>query len=118
MLYICSAYVAKKIGRDRKCYYILRGRGNDDVVPDKRDLDLYKSGVITAEGFALNYQTKLRGQEAYEWMERVSAEAAHEDIVLVGNESSGEKSYLAILAEMMTSMFGGKVNFRYMGELK
>jgi hypothetical protein len=51
-------------------------------------------------------------------MERVSAEAAHEDIVLVENEGNGETSYRAILAEMMASMFGGKMNFRYIGELK
>jgi hypothetical protein len=118
MLYTCSASATKKIGGNMKCYYILGGRGNDDVVPDKHDQDLYKNGVITAKGFALNYETKLRGREAYEWMERVSAEAAHEDIVLVGRENNGEKSYRTILAEMMASMFGGKMNFRYMGELK
>jgi hypothetical protein len=118
MLYTCSGSASRKVGRNVKRYYILRGRGNDDVVPDKHDLDLHKNGALTAKGFALNYETKLRKQEAYKWMERVSAIAAHEDIVLVGNENGGEKSYITILAEMMTSMFGGKMNFRYLGKLE
>jgi hypothetical protein len=118
MLYTCSASAAKNIGKNMKRYYVLPDRGNDDVVPDKHDLNLYKNGAITAKGFALNYETKLRSREAYEWMERVSVEVAHEDIVLVGNENNGEKSYRIILAEMMASMFGGKMNFRYVGELK
>jgi hypothetical protein len=118
MLYTCSASAAKKIGKNMKCYYILPGRENDAVIPDKKDLDLYKKGAITARGLALNYETKLRSQEAYVWMERVSAEAAHEDIVLIGNENKNEKSYNIILAEMMASMFSGKMNFRYVGELK
>jgi hypothetical protein len=118
MLYTCSASAVKKVEKNMKCYYILRGRGNDEVVPDKHDVDLYEKGALTAKGFALNYQTKLRGQEAYEWMERVSAEAVHEDIVLVGDENAGERTYLTILTEIMTSMFGGKMNFRYLGELE
>jgi hypothetical protein len=100
-----------------KRYYILVGRGNDSVVPDKRDMDFHRSGVITQKGFVLNYEMKLRSREAYEWMARVSAEAAHEDIVLVGEEGEAGQSYLKVLAEMMASMFGGKMNFRYMGEL-
>jgi hypothetical protein len=88
------------------------------VVPDKSDIDLYNNGVITPKGFALNYGIKLRRSEAYEWMERVSAEASHGDVVLVGEEEGGEKSYRFMLAEMMASMFGGKMNFRYGGELK
>jgi hypothetical protein len=101
-----------------KCYYIVSGQGNDVVVPDKHDLELLRNGVMTGKGFALNYEMKLRGQEAYEWMSRVSAEAIHKDIVLVGEEEGAEKSYRIILAEMMASMFGGQMNFRYMGELK
>lgn len=118
MLYSCSASVAKKKIEKMKCYYIIRGHGNDVVVPDKSDLDLYKNGVMTTKGFALNYEMKLRRREAYEWMAQVSAEANHGDVVLIGEEEGGEKSYRIILAEMMTSMFGGKVNFRYGGELK
>jgi asparagine synthetase A len=101
-----------------KYYYIMSGQGNDVVAPDKHDLELFKSGVMTAKGFALNYEMKLRSQEAYEWMSRVSAEAIHQDIVLVGEEDGLEKSYRIMLAEMMASMLSGQMNFRYMGELR
>jgi hypothetical protein len=118
MLYTCLISVARKMSGKMKCYYIMHGYGNEAVVPDKRDLDLYRKGVMTAKGFALNYEVKLRGREAYEWMARVSSEAAHDDVVLVSEEEGAEKSCRIKLAEMMSSMFGGKMNFRYMGELK
>jgi len=118
MLYTCSVSVAKKKTGKMRCYYIIPNHGNDVVVPDKSDMDLYKSGIMTPKGFALNYETKLRRSVAYEWMTQVSAEASHEDVVLIGEEKGSEKSYLIILAEMMTSMFGGKMNFRYGGEIK
>lgn len=117
MLYTCSASVAKKKGK-MKYHYVIHGHGNDVVVPDKSDIDLYNKGIITPKGFALNYGIKLRRSEAYEWMERVSAEASQGDVVLVGEEEGGEKSYRIMLAEMMASMFGGNMNFRYEGELK
>ena len=117
MLYTCSTSAAKKMSGKMKCYYIIHDHGNDVVVPDKRDLDLYRNGVMTAKGFALNYEMKLRGREAYEWMERVSSEAAHDDVVLVSKDEGAEKGCRIMLAEMMSSMFGGKMNFRYMGEL-
>lgn len=118
MLYTCSTSVAKKMSGKMKCHYIMHGHGNDAVVPDKRDLDLYRNGAMTAKGFALNYEVKLRGREAYEWMARVSSEAVHDDVVLVSEEEGVEKSCRIMLAEMMGSMFSGKMNFRYMGELK
>ena len=118
MLYTCSSAVARKEVGKMKYYYIVLGRGNDVVAPDRHDLELFRNGVMTPRGFGLNYEMKLRSQEAYEWMSRVSAEAVHQDIVLVGEDEGAEKSYRIILAEMMASMFGGKMNFRYMGELK
>jgi glyoxylase-like metal-dependent hydrolase (beta-lactamase superfamily II) len=118
MLYTCSTAVAtKKMGK-MKHYYVVPGHGNDAVAPDKRDLELYKSGVLTAKGFALNYEVKLRSREAYEWMARVAVEACHEDVVLVGEDEGAEKSYRVMLAEMMLSMFGGTVKLRYDGEPK
>jgi len=117
MLYSCSVSAAKKKG-NMKYYYIIHGHGNDVVVPDKSDIDLHNKGVITQKGFELNYGMKLRRNEAYDWMERVSAEASHGDVVLVGEEEGNEKSYRFMLAEMMASMFGGQMKFRYEGELK
>lgn len=118
MLYSCSTSVAKKMTGEMKHYFVVRGHGNDEVVPDKRDVDLYKKGVMTAKGFALNYEVKLRTHEAYEWMARVSAEASHKDVVLIGGEEEADKICRTMLAEMMASMFGGNMNFRYVGELK
>jgi len=118
MLFTCStAVAAKKMGK-MKHYYVVPSHGNDAVAPDKRDLELYKSGVLTAKGFALNYGVKLRSQEAYEWMARVSTEASHEDVVLIGDDKGAKKSYRAMLAEMMLSMFSGTAKLRYEGELK
>lgn len=118
MLYTCSTVCASEELAKMKRYYIVPGHGNDPVAPDEQDLDLCRKGVMTAKGFALNYEMKLRSGEAYEWMERVSGEAVHEDVVLVGQEEGIEKPCLIMLAEMMASMFGGKMNFRYLGELK
>lgn len=118
MLYTCSiAVVRKEVGK-MKSYYIASGHGNDVVAPDKHDLELYRNGAMTAKGFALNYEMKLRSQGAYEWMARVAVEASHEDVVLIGEDEGAEKSYRAMLAEMMLSMFGGTVKLRYDGELK
>lgn len=119
MLYTClTSVAARKEVKKMKHYCVVPGRENDVVTPDRHDLDLYKNGIMTAKGFALNYETKLRSREAYEWMARVSAEATHEDVVLVGEEEGAEKSHVTMLAEMMASMFGGRMNFRYLGELK
>lgn len=118
MLYTCSTSAVNKTAEKMKQYYIVPGHGNDEVVADKHDLDLLRKRVMTAKGFALNYEMKLRSHEAYEWMTRVSKEASHQDVVLIGEEEGLEKSYRTILAEMMASMFGGNMNFRYIGDLK
>ena len=117
MLYTSSLAQAQKAPTTKKQYFIMPNHGNDEVVPDERDTELYARGKITARGFALNYDMKLRSKEAYKWMERVSAEASHEDIILVGEEDETETNPRKILAEMMYSMFGGRTNFRYEGEL-
>ena len=118
MLYTCSTNVPKKTLEKMKHYYVINGHGNDEVVPDKNEISLYKKGVITAKGFAIDYEVKLRSREAYDWMERVSREASHEDVILIGEQEQTEKSYLTILVEMMVSMFAGKIKFQYLGEIK
>ena len=117
MLYTSSLAQSKKTNPKMKHYFIIPNHGNDEVVPDKRDTELYKNGAITAKGFALNYDMKLRRQEAYNWMSRVSTEASHEDVVLVGEDDENGNIARKMLAEMVSSMFGGKMNFRYAGEL-
>ncbi len=117
VLYTSSLAQTQKAPIQKKQYFIIPNHGNDEVVPNKQDIELYNKGKITAKGFVLNYDMKLRSKEAYKWMERVSAEASHEDIVLVEEETRPEISTRKILAEMMYSMFGGRSNFRYAGEL-
>jgi hypothetical protein len=117
MLYTSSTSGDNKKMSRMKHYYIMPGHGNDPVAPDNQDLNLLNEGVITAKGFELNYQVKLRSREAYEWMDRVSREAIHEDIVLVGENEGLERKYRVVLAEIMISMFGGKMDIHYGGEL-
>jgi hypothetical protein len=117
MLYTSSLSVLKKSKRKLKPYYVMENRGNDVVLPDKSDLEQYRNGVLTWQGFRVNYLAKLMRAEAEEWMRRVSGEAVSEDVVLV-SEEDGEQCYRIQLAEMMNSMFSGRMKVRYMGELK
>jgi len=118
MLYTASLSVAEKLGGKMRRYRVMTGYGNDEVAPDEFDLGLYKTKEITWQGLMLNYELKLRNPEAEEWMRRVSAEAAHEDVVLVDSEEDAKRSLRVLLAEMMASMFSGEMKFHYMGEMK
>jgi len=118
MLYTASLSNLEKIERKLKPYYVMQNRGNDVVVPDELDLEQCRNGVLTWQGFRVNYLAKLMRPEAEEWMKRVSGEAVSEDVVLVSEEENVEHFYRIQLAEMMISMFSGQMKVRYMGELK
>ena len=118
MLYTASLLNLEKTARKLKPYYVMKNRGNDVVVPDQSDLEQYRDGVLTWQGFRVNYLAKLMRPEAEEWMKRVSGEAVSEDVVLVSEEQDVEHCYRIQLAEMMISMFSGQMNVRYMGELE
>ena len=118
MLYTASLSNLEKIQRKLKSYYVMKNRGNDVVVPDQSDLEQYRNGVLTWQGFRVNYLAKLMRVEAEEWMRRVSGEAVSEDVALVSDEEDVEQSYREMLAEMMISMFSGQMKVTYMGELK
>jgi len=118
MLYTASLSILEKIERKLKPYYVMKNRGNDVVLPDQSDLEQYRNGVLTWQGFRVNYLAKLMRSEAEEWMRRVSGEAVSEDVVLVSEEEDVEHFYRIQLAEMMISMFSGQMKVRYMGELK
>ena len=117
MLYTAEVSDLKEINRKMKIYHLLPNYGNDEVLPDKSDLEHYKNGIITWEGFKLNYSQILMRAEAMEWMERVSVEAVSEDVVLVDDENDPEHSYRKLLAERMKNMFLGRLNLKYVGEL-
>ena len=118
MLYTSSLSILKKSKRKLEPYYVMKNHGNDVVVPDPSDLEQYRNGVLTWQGFKVNFLAKLMRPEAEEWMKRVSGEAVSEDIVLVSEEEDVEHCYRILLAEMMMNMFSGQMNVRYMGELK
>ena len=117
MLWTCSLSSLKKRKDKLKPYYVILNRGNDAVVPDQLDLEQYRDGVLTWQGFKVNYLAKLMRPEAEEWMKRVSSEAVSEDVVLVSDEENVENCYRKFLAEMMISMFSGHMKVRYNGEL-
>jgi len=118
VLYTACVSVLKKTRAKMKIYYLIKNHGNDTVIPDQLNLDQYRNGVVTWEGFKVTYLTKLMRPEADEWMRRVSTEAVSQDIVLVSDEEDVEHCYRILLAEMMMNMFSGQMNLRYMGELK
>ena len=118
MLYTACVSVLDKVKRKMKVYHVVQHHGNDVVVPDQQDLEQYLNGVLTWQGFRVNYLAKLMRAEAEEWMSRVSGEAVSEDVVLVSEEEDVEHLYRIQLAEMMISMFSGQMKIRYMGELK
>ena len=118
MLYTAKVSDLKNIKRKMKVYYLKPNHGNDEVIPDKSDIDNYKNGIITWEGFKLNYSQVLMRAEAMEWMQRVSLEAVSEDVLLVDEENDAEYSYRILLADRMKNMFIGRLNLKYRGELK
>ena len=118
LLYTCSLSSLTKSERKLKPYYVMENRGNDVVVPDQLDLRQYRNGVLTWQGFKVNYLATLMRPEAEELMKHISSEAVCEDVVLVSDEEDVENCYRILLAEMMINMFSGHMKLRYMGELK
>jgi len=118
MLYTACVSVLATVKRKIKVYHVMRNHGNDVVVPDQQDLGQYRNGVLTWNGFKVNYLAKLMRAEAEEWMRSVSVEAVKEDVVLVSDGEDDEHCYRILLAEMMINMFSGRMKVRYMGELK
>ena len=66
MLYTSNLSVFKKSKRKLKPYYVMKNRGNDVVTPDQSDLEQYRNGVLTWQGFKVNYLAKLMRPEAEE----------------------------------------------------
>jgi hypothetical protein len=118
LLYTARLSVFKSIKRKMKPYYLMRNRGNDVVVPDRSDFDQYHGGVMSWEGFKVNYLAKLMRTEAEEWMKRVSVEAVRDDVVLVSDEERYENCYRILLAEMMINMFSGRMSLYYKGDIR
>ena len=118
MLFTSSLTVLGKTERKLKPYYLLKNHGNDAVLPDQFDLEHYRNGALTWQGFKVNYLAKLMRPEAEVWMKKVSREAVSEDVVVVSEEEDVRDCHRILLAEMMVNMFSGQMKVRYVGELK
>ena len=118
MLYTTDVSILNEVKRKIKSYYVMASHGNDSVVPDKSDLEQYRNGALTWEGFKVSYLAKLMKPEAEEWMKHVSAEAVSQSVVLVSDEDGDEHLYRILLAEMIMNMFSGHMKLRYAGELQ
>ena len=117
VLYTAKFSDFDRIKRKMKIYHLIPNHGNDEVMPKMRDIENFKNGIITWEGFKLNYSQILMRAEAIEWMHRVSLEAASEDVVIVDEENNAEYSYRKLIADRMKNMFTGNINLKYGGEL-
>jgi len=118
MLYTSSLSTFKRTKKELKPYYVMPNYGHEAVVPDQSDLEQFMNGIMTWQGFKLNYLAKLMNPEAEEWMKRIANEAVSQDVVLVTDEEEAENRYRALLAEMILNMFSGQIKIRYAGELK
>ena len=115
MLYTAHISATKDFQKKMKTYNILE---IDAVSPDKSDLDFYKKGYLTWSGFELTYSTnKITRPEAHQWMDQVAKESINEDIVLVDDFESFDKSCRRLLAHMIKSLYSGHMNIKYAGEL-
>ena len=117
MLYTANVLDIQKIKKNMKIYYIIKNHGNDVVSPEQVDLDHYKRGLLTWEGFKLNYLSKIYKSEANEWMRKVSNKAASNDVVLVDEEKDANHSPRKLLAELMMNMYYGSMKLHYNGEI-
>lgn len=117
MLYTSSISSVKKCGKKLKIYYLMEKCGNDLVIPDKSDLEQYRKGAMTWQGFKVNYLAALMRSDVEKWMKKVADDAVCEDVVIVSDENDAEKSYRKLLAEMINNMFSGRMKVRYVGEL-
>jgi uncharacterized protein (DUF488 family) len=116
MLYTSSVSLFEKTDRELNPIYVVEGRGNDVVVPYQKDLQQYREGLLTWEGFKVNYLAKLMKAEATDRMKSIAYEAVNEDVVLVSEEEN-DKCYRVFLAEMIMNMFSGQIDIVYSGEL-
>jgi hypothetical protein len=117
MLWTSNSSTIDKTKKEFKIYYLIEQQGNDPIIPDKQDLEQYTNGIITWQGFKLNFLEKLMRPEAEELMKKVSVESVSEDVVLVSDESDVEKCYRIMVAEMIVNMFSGHLKLKYRGEL-
>ena len=118
MLYTACVSILDGVKRKIKPYFVMANHGNDVVVPDRSDVEQYKNGALTWEGFKVSYLAKLMKPEAEEWMKHVSVEAVSQNVVLVSDEEGDKHLYRVLLAKMIMNMFSGHMNLRYEGELE
>jgi len=111
----CPSY-REQVKHAAVIFYVMRNRGNNAVAPTKDTLALYKTGLITWEGYEARYKVQLESDEAYSWMEDVLSDL--EDglhVVLVCFEKDPAKCHRRLLAEKIKAEFP---EIDYRGEIK
>ena len=104
--------------KNMQIHFIIPNHGNDPVAPEVDDFTDFKHGVITWEGFQLNYLSTLMRTQALEWMERVANEALHSDVVFVDHEDDPALAPRCYLADLVMNMFSGRLPLQHGGELE
>ena len=105
MLY--TSYLGKKrsFPDDFEVVYVMIGRGNDEVAPNKEDLKLYKEKKITWHEYARRYREKLETFEAWAWMRDIATRAKRKHIVLVCFEKDPARCHRSILLNRIKRLF-------------
>lgn len=116
-------------GLDKRFYYVMRNRGNNQVAPTKemvdqmlRDKKLFEEfGEWKTRGMSAcwpHYQKKylrlLESEQAQNWMRRVAAESLMRDVVLVCYEKDHVHCHRRLLVQEIDRIYP-QVN--YVGEL-
>jgi len=94
-------------------YYVMVGRGNDDVAPYIETVQAFKKGELTWEDYKVIYLRTIDTPNGKEWMEKRAQEAHIGNILLVCFEKDATHCHRRLLAEEIARRFG----VEYKGEL-
>jgi len=94
-------------------YYVMVGRGNDDVAPYIETVQAVKKGTISWDDYKIIYLRTIDTPNGREWMERRAGEAKIGNILLVCYEKDHTHCHRRLLAEEIARRHG----VEYKGEL-
>jgi len=96
-------------------FFVILGRGNDEVAPSKALLDAWKNGDINWTNYKHWYLEHIHGGFGHgvRWMKRIGELAQKELVVLVCYEKDVEHCHRKLLAENVAKWSGCE----YKGEL-
>jgi len=102
-----TSYLSKKrsFPDNFEVVYVMIGRGNDIVAPNKDDLEAYKNGSISWHEYSRRYREKLENIEAWTWMKNIATRARQKDVVLVCYEKDASHCHRSILLSRIRKLF-------------